>query len=532
MSVWEGSLNAADVFHVLLVEDNPLDARLVIRLLEAVASPRFHVQHAERLHDAVELLSQREFHVVLLDLMMPDCNRLEGLERLSGDATDIPIIVLTGVADEGVALAALRRGAEDYLVKGEAMSDAMLVRSIRYGVERKRAEVEIRELNTKLEERVARRTAQLRASEERYRNVVEGQTELIVRWLPDGTHTFVNDAYCRYFNKTSEELLGKSFFPWMSSDEEREALRNRVASITVDNPVARGEHQGPGPDGETRWQRWTERGIFDEAGHLIELQSVGQDITEQKLTEGALRRAERLASIGTMAAGIAHEINNPIAAALNAAEAAMRFKDDPEAKHLLERCLDNVVRSAHRCRLIVENVLKFARQEPTERSLVDINTVVRDARVAALPHAERENATLDLQLTDDLPPVWINKIEIEQVLTNLLDNASRSADGPIQVIVRTALTKDGIGIFVEDNGPGMDHEQRQRAFDPFYSTRQKQGGTGLGLSIAHGIIQSHGGRIEISSEPGQGTTIIVDLPIRADDVKIEGPQTQSSTAPT
>jgi PAS domain S-box-containing protein len=516
-----GSVSERDTFQVLLVEDSPLDARLVTHLLDAVRSPSFHVRRAERLSDAVQFLSQHDFDVILLDLMMPDCNGLEGLERLSADAPDLPIIVLTGVNDEAVALEALRGGAEDYLVKDEAISDALLVRSIRYGVERKRAELEIRRLNTELEERVARRTAQLRTSEERYRNVVEGQTELIVRWLPDGTHTFVNDAYCRYFGKTPEELLGTSFFPWMSSDEGHSTLQNRIALISVDNPVARGEHKGVGPDGETRWQRWTERGIFDAQGKLLELQSVGQDITEQRLTEEALRRAERLASIGTMAAGIAHEINNPIAAVLNAAEAAMRFKDDPEAKHLLERCLDNVVRSAHRCRLIVENVLKFSRQEPTERSLVDINTVVRDARLSALPHAERENATIDLQLADDLPPVWINELEIEQVLTNLIDNASRSADGPTQVVVRTARRKGGVRISVEDDGPGMTVEQRQRAFDPFYSTRQKQGGTGLGLSIAHGIVEGHGGKIEIAGDTGQGTTVTVDLPIDVEDGKID-----------
>lgn len=514
-------MSDGDSFRVLLVEDSPLDAKLVTLLLEAVQSPRFHVQHAERLGDAVVLLSQHDFDVALLDLMMPDCNGLEGLERLSADAPDLPIIVLTGVTDEGVALEALRRGAEDYLVKDEATSDSLLVRSIRYSVERKRAELEIRRLNTELEERVALRTAQLRASEARYRNVVEGQTELIVRWLPDGTRTFVNDAYCRYFEKTSEELIGKSLFSWMSSDEQRQALQSRIASISAENPVARGEHKGTGPDGETRWQRWTERGIFDENGVLLELQSVGQDITEQKLTEGALRRAERLASIGTMAAGIAHEINNPIAAVLNAAEAAMRFKDDPDAKHLLERCLDNVVRSAHRCRLIVENVLKFSRQEPTERSLADINSVVRDSRVSALPYAERENATIDLQLADDLPPVWINELEIEQVLTNLIDNASRSAEGPIRVIVRTTRTKDGVRISVADDGPGMTVEQRQRAFDPFYSTRQRQGGTGLGLSIAHGIVEGHGGKIEIAGEPGEGTAVTVDLPIDAEDGKID-----------
>lgn len=510
-----------DSFHVLLVEDSRIDAEVFTRLLEAVRAPSFRIERATQLSNAVELLANDTFDVVLLDLMMPDCNGLEGLERLALDWPDLPIIVLTGVTDEDVALEALRSGAEDYLIKDEAISGALLVRSIRYGVERKRAELEIRRLNTELEERVARRTAQLRESEERYRNVVEGQTELIVRWLPNGTHTFVNDAYCRYFDRTRDDLIGQPWLPWITNEDEWHALKIRIDSISVENPVTRGEHKGNGPDGELRWQRWTERGIFDAEGKLLELQSVGQDITEQKLTEGALRRAERLASIGTMAAGIAHEINNPIAAALNAAEAAMRFKDDPEAKHLLERCLDNVVRSAHRCRLIVENVLKFARQESTARSAMDINSVVRDARLLALPHAERENSTIELDLADDLPTVWINEVEIGQVLTNLIDNASRSADQAIQVVVRTGRTKHGVRVSVEDDGPGMTVEQRQRAFDPFYSTRHKQGGTGLGLSIAHGIIQGHGGKIEIGGEAGQGTIVTVDLPIHQEDDKIE-----------
>lgn len=520
-------MNEARTLRVLLVEDSPVDVALVTNLLGLVTTPLIQVASAQRLDEALALLARERFDVILLDLMMPDSAGLDALDRVSAQAADVPIVVLTGVDDESVALEALRRGAEDYLLKREGINESLLVRTIRYAVQRKQAELQIRRLNAELEQRVAARTSELAKSEQRYRSVVEDQTEFIVRWLPDGTQTFVNDAFCRYCGRTREELLGTSVLPLRVHATEREAFQRRVAALTPEQPLSQDEHFTVAADGSTRWQRWTDRALFDEQGQLVELQSVGRDITEYQLAQAALRRAERLASIGTMAAGIAHEINNPIAAVLNSAEAAQRFKHEPQAAPLLDKCLHNVVRSARRCQQIVENVLKFARQEPTDRARCRLNDLVRTVRETILPEAQQQGVEIVLDLADDLPDVFVNALGVEQVLGNLLRNAIQASPATTAVLVRTRKTHSGVRLIVEDHGQGMTPEQRERAFDPFYSTRQHESGTGLGLSIAHGIVRGHGGTIEINSEVGRGTSVTVDLPSGDPDAMMEHPRSLS-----
>jgi PAS domain S-box-containing protein len=142
---------------------------------------------------------------------------------------------------------------------------------------------------------------ELRRSQERYRAIVEDQTELICRWLPDGTLTFVNDAYCRYFHKSPEELVGHSYRPAIP-EEDHEMHLAHIASLTRDNPVGVNEHRVFAPGGEIRWQHWTNRAIFDDAGQLVEFQSVGRDITERKRAEEEIaRRARELAGLHDLA---------------------------------------------------------------------------------------------------------------------------------------------------------------------------------------------------------------------------------------
>ncbi len=135
-------------------------------------------------------------------------------------------------------------------------------------------------------------TSALQESEERYRRVVEDQSEFLVRWLPDRTRTFVNDSYCRYFRISKEQAIGTSFLP-LISDDYREVVRNRIEDSTPENPTSSGEHRVVRPDGTTGWNQWTDTAIFNDNGELLEFQSVGRDVTECRLAEDALRESEK-----------------------------------------------------------------------------------------------------------------------------------------------------------------------------------------------------------------------------------------------
>jgi PAS domain S-box-containing protein len=187
----------------------------------------------------------------------------------------IPFILFTGRGREEVVIQAINSGADFYLQKGgEPKSQfAELSHKIMSAASRKRAEDALRE------------------SEEKYHNVIEDQTEFISRFLPDGMHIFVNDAYCRYFGVAREDILGHRFMPVLYEDD-RQAVTAFFATLTFKNPVGTIDQRTIMPDGSTRWQRWSDRAIFDADGKLVEYQSVGRDITGQKEAEIAIKRSE------------------------------------------------------------------------------------------------------------------------------------------------------------------------------------------------------------------------------------------------
>jgi two-component system, NtrC family, sensor kinase len=225
-----------------------------------------------------------------------------------------------------------------------------------------------------------------------------------------------------------------------------------------------------------------------------------------------LRHNERLACIGLLAAGIAHEINNPLGSALLAAETALAIKDSPDGGEQLAACLRNIIASMDRCSRIVKTLMRYSREEPLERQACNINDVAEQALDFARPYAEHHRAKLLLELDPEVPLAPMNPLEIELVLVNLLRNAVEAGEGNVVASIRTGQTRHGVRVVVGDNGCGMNEEQLAHVFDPLYTTRRQIGGSGLGMSIAYGIIRGHGGRMEVQSQPGKGTTVTIDLP--------------------
>jgi PAS domain S-box-containing protein len=243
-------------------------------------------------------------------------------------------------------------------------------------------------------------------------------------------------------------------------------------------------------------------------------QQLKQEIEDRKRTEEALRRAQRLASIGTLAAGIAHEINNPLSAIAAYTQAARLLKDRPEGGKTLDDSLREIEKQVFRCNRIVKSVLQFSRDEESQKWPCDLGEVARRAQDLTRQYAEENHVSIRLELSGPLPEVEIDPTEMEQVFVNLIRNAVEASQPGGQVTVRIEPQPDALRVLVEDQGRGMPQEEAGRVFDPFYTTRQQQGGTGLGLSVTHGIIQHHGGTMDVQSTPGQGTTMTFTLPLK------------------
>ncbi|MFW9917322.1 MAG: PAS domain S-box protein [Candidatus Thorarchaeota archaeon] len=259
---------------ILLVDDN--EALLASsQIFLKKMNPSFEIFTSLSAQDALQKLAEIAFDAIVCDYQMPNMDGLELLTALRAQGNQIPFIMFTGKGREEVAMQALNLGADYYLMKsGDAKS--------LYG-----------ELAHIINRVITHRQTEeaLQESERRYRAVVEDQTELIVRWQPDGTRTFVNEAFCRYHNQPPEALLGQSFFSGVP-EEDLQAALEKVAQLTPENPAVITEHRFFKPDGTVVWQEWIDRAIFDGNNQLIELQSVGRDITDRKRAEEALRESE------------------------------------------------------------------------------------------------------------------------------------------------------------------------------------------------------------------------------------------------
>ncbi|MCX7926143.1 MAG: ATP-binding protein [Fimbriimonadales bacterium] len=234
----------------------------------------------------------------------------------------------------------------------------------------------------------------------------------------------------------------------------------------------------------------------------------------------ALIQQEKMSAIGTLAAGVAHELNNPLTAVVGFAQLiAEKLRSNRPANwsdteyERVAQAVENLVQGAHRSRDIVGSLLRFARAtKPDARSLIDINQTLRDAFVFTEHLLLRNGITLEKHLAPELPPVWGNAARLQHVFTNLLINAQQAtpSGGVVRIITERSDEPKGVWIHVEDTGQGIPPEELEKIFEPFYT--RKEEGIGLGLSIAKQIVEEHGGEIRAFSEPGKGARFSVFLP--------------------
>jgi two-component system C4-dicarboxylate transport sensor histidine kinase DctB len=258
-------------------------------------------------------------------------------------------------------------------------------------------------------------------------------------------------------------------------------------------------------------RKQTELELAENRDRLEDL--VAERTRELERSLDSLKQVERLASIGTLAAGVAHQINNPIASIRAASEFALMCDDEPDAAVYYREALETCVEQSDRCGLIVRNILRFSRGELGARSHVDLRQlIVRSCNVVA-SYAAENGTTLEIDAGESELPVLVNSIEIEQVFVNVLRNAIESGDGTTRVEVLARRLETGAIVEIRDDGAGIDAAHLPFLFDPFYTTRLERGGTGLGLSVAHGIVNAHGGAIRADTEIDHGTAFQIQIPL-------------------
>lgn len=255
-------------------------------------------------------------------------------------------------------------------------------------------------------------------------------------------------------------------------------------------------------------------------------QQLRHEVAERQRMQEALFQQEKLAALGTLLANVAHELNNPLAVATMQLD---NLREEASSEAWADDDLETLRQAIDRCQSVVQSFLSLVRQQPSTRSTVALNAVIGDVLVLLEYVLEADGITIESDLAEDLPMLWADAHQLHHVVANLITNAHhalRQGAPPQHLRLATGVeaNRREITLEVADNGPGIPQALQRRIFDPFFTTKTQGEGSGLGLPLCRNIVESHGGRIHITSEPGQGTTVRITLPVTAfDDPSPEAP---------
>jgi two-component system cell cycle sensor histidine kinase/response regulator CckA len=475
-----------DGIRVLLVEDNPGDARLFTELLRSAGAGHLRMVQVDRLAAALDCLKRDSFDVVLLDLSLPDANGLDTLVRAHAHAPKIPIVVLTGHDDEALAVRAVRAGAQDYLVKGHVDGE-LLVRSIRYASERGRA------------------LDALERREEHYRSLIEHSLDLISILSHDGTIRYASPSHERLLGYPAGELVGRNVVSFVHPEDV-----SHVQSALVNGNNGRAvECRVYHRDGSVRVLESFSRDLSHVAG-VNGVVVNARDVTERKHLEEQLHHSQRLEAVGRLAGGVAHDFNNLLMVITGYSHMLLDAMHPSDPARL---DLEQVVKASERATELTRQLLAFSRRQGVRASLVDLNALVREMD-RMLRRVLGEDIEFAAILASHLNAVRADPGQIEQVILNMVVNARDAMPGGGKLLLETrnagTPARDCVTLSIQDTGIGMDAQVLSRIFEPFFTT--KEHGTGLGLATSYGIIKENGGDLRVESAPGKGTTFCIELP--------------------
>jgi len=497
---------------LLVVEDNPADRALYRIYLKHIAG--LEIEEAALGSAALELCRSWGPDCVLLDFTLPDMNGLEFIDRLRAAAGKIPcaVVMLTGIADERVAVRAVNAGATDYVPKSENM-ESVLEHSIFNAIDKYRLASEL-EMNR----------AELARSEHLHRSLMKALPQLV--WTADAACriSFGNRQWWDYLGIPSDAPGGFQWNTVLHIDDRERWWRNWRERQQSASPFDIEVRLRRAADQQYRWHLIRAVRLTDlpevgpaEAGLPAGKEILGAewlatctDIEDQKRTEQAMAQRQKWDSIGLLAGGIAHDFNNLLVGILGGAS---YVSDSLPPSHPTQTILQNIVTSGERAAHLTRQLLAYAGKGAFFIQQVDLSAVAEQT-CELIRSSVPNNVQLHIQTTPGLPKIETDSGQVQQVVMNLVLNAVESipqSEGGA-VFVRTFADaadsrEPAVVLEVRDNGRGMDAETQSRIFDPFFTT--KFTGRGLGLAAVQGILRSSGAAIDVSSSPGKGSVFRV-----------------------
>jgi PAS domain S-box-containing protein len=472
----------------LVVEDDP-DTRA--NLCDILELDDWRVETAGSIAEVFARRDWAQTVLVILDRRLPDGSAEEVLPRLKSLAPDAAVVVATGYADLEGAIAALRYGAADYILK--PINPDALRASLARIVERRRL------------------ADDLHKEQEFVKSLVTQAQAIVLVLDPQGRIVQYNPYLEQLSGQPLSAVVGRDWFTTFLPQRDRDIFRALFDKIIagvdaggVTNPIVTS-------DGRQRLIKWSNTTLKDSSGNLTGVLAVGYDVTEVMEAQQKALQAERLAAIGQMITGLTHESRNALQRSQACLEMlAMEVEDRPDALELIAR----IEKAQEHLRRLYEEVRSYAAPinldcEPCHlgqlwRQTWSDLTQRRPGKVVRL---------VDQSGTDDLL-CDVDHFAVGQVFRNILENAIAAVPDPGEIIVRTVPVElnglPAVSVSFCDNGPGLGLEQRERIFEPFYTTKTK--GTGLGMAISKRIIESHGGTIEAGNGQAPGAEIVVTLP--------------------
>ena len=388
--------------------------------------------------------------------------------------------------------------------------------------EMKDLNLHLEEMNINLEEKVEGRTAELSKSEKKFRHLFSASKDMV--FFCDTEHNLMD------INESGLKMLGYSNLdaPLLSLEKifsNKGDVDNYYQSISQNGFIQDREIEFKKKDGSVIYVLLSATAVYDDQGVLIGCEAIAKDLTRVKTMMEQLVSSEKMASVGQMAAGVAHEINTPLGIILGYAQL---MKDDFEEDSETYQNLEVIERQTKASRKIVADLLKFSRQTGSVRENLNLNEVLADVLAVTEHNLNMDHIYGHLELENDLPEVVGDAEKLRQVFVNLTNNAHHAMEekGGGDIILSTSYDPKGQHVIaqVRDTGHGIPEDVKAKIFDPFFTTKPVGKGTGLGLSVSYGIIQDHGGTIEIESpvkdlqtgETSQGTAFRIILPVASE----------------